>query len=94
MVQRIGEQKITLNTIIELLEEYNNSEENNALITDMKDLEFYFQQIIFDYKYREPTTDANNKMTTFNHDINISIDTGIMNQISMKVRSIREKITA
>ncbi len=94
MVQRIGEQKITLNTIIELLEEYNENDAHSALITDMKDLEFYFQQIIFDYTYHEPTTDEGKKLTTFNHDINISIDTGIMNQISMKIRSIREKITA
>lgn len=94
MVERIGEQKITLNTIIELLQEYNPNEQNNELIQDMQDLQFYFDQISFNYTYREPSTDESKKLTVLNHDINITIDTGIMNQISMKIRNIREKITA
>lgn len=93
MVKRIGEQKITLNTIIDLLKEYNTNNANDELILDMQDLQFYFDQILFDYTYHEPTTNAKKKLTTLNHEINITIDTSVMNQISMKVRSIREKIT-
>lgn len=93
IVERIGEQQWTLNSIIELLSEYNKGGQNDALIQDLKDLQFYFDKIEFKYSYNEPTTDVAKKTTMLNHKLEIKIDTDILNQISMKIRSIREKIT-
>ncbi len=93
IVERIGEQQWTLNSIIELLSEYNDNSVNDDLISDLKDLQFYFDKIEFKYTYNEPTTDAENKTTMLNHKLEIKIDTDILNQISMKIRSIRQKIT-
>ncbi|MBU2020051.1 MAG: hypothetical protein KJ941_10450 [Bacteroidetes bacterium] len=93
IVKRIGEQQLTLNTIIEALEEYNDQKINNELIRDMKDLQFYFEKVEFIYTYKPPTTDKKNCITTFNHEVEVKIDTDILNQITMKLRSIRKGIT-
>lgn len=94
LVERIGEQQLSLATIIEILTEYNDNKVNDELIQDLTDLQFYFNKVQFNYTYKEPTTDAENKMTTLNHSLQVKIDTDIMNQITMKVRTIRQKITA
>jgi hypothetical protein len=94
IVERIGEQQLTLVSIIEILTEYNNGNVNDVLIQDLKDLQFYFEKIEFKYTYREPKTDEASKTTTLMHSLDIKIDTDILNQISMKIRSIREKINA
>lgn len=93
IVERIGEQQWTLNSIIDLLSEYNDGGVNDELIGDLKDLQFYFDKIKFKYTFNEPTTDVENKTTMLNHKLEIKIDTDILNQISMKIRSIRQKIT-
>tara|TARA_R110000737_G_scaffold161270_1_gene189150 strand:+ start:29365 stop:30249 length:885 start_codon:yes stop_codon:yes gene_type:complete len=94
IVERIGEQQLTLTSIIEILSEYNTGKMNDGLIQDLKDLQFYFDKIEFKYTYVEPKTDEANKTTTLLHSLEIKIDTDILNQISMKIRSIREKIIA
>jgi hypothetical protein len=93
IIERIGEQQWTLVSIIDLLSEYNEAGVNDDLIRDLKDLQFYFDKIEFKYTYNEPTTDVEKKTTMLNHKLEIKIDTDILNQISMKIRSIREKIT-
>jgi hypothetical protein len=93
IVERIGEQQWTLTSIIELLSEYNDNGANDDLIQDLVDLQFYFEKIDFKYTYNEPTTDVERKTTMLNHKLEIKMDTDILNQISMKIRSIRDKIT-
>lgn len=94
LVERIGEQQLSLATIIEILTEYNDDKANDELIQDLTDLQFYFNKVEFRYTYKEPTTDAEKKTTTLNHSLQVKIDTDILNQITMKVRTIRQKITA
>ena len=56
ILDRIAEQTETLNTIIELLSDYNKKGEWDELITDMKDLKSYFDQINIEYEYMAPVT--------------------------------------
>lgn len=89
---RIGEQKQTLYTIIEILEEYNKGGINDELISDLNDLRFYFDKVSIDYQFVEPKTDAKNKTTTFKHNIKIKMDTDILNQITLNIEKIRDNI--
>ncbi len=93
IVERIGEQQQTLNTIIEILTEYNKGKSNDKLISDLKDLKFYFDKVNIDYEFVEPKTDEASKTTTLQHKISVKIDTDILNQITLKVASIRNSIT-
>lgn len=92
IIDRIGEQQQTLNTIIEILKEYNKGGSNDELISDLKDLKFYFDRISIEYTYVAPITDAKKKTTTLQHDISVKINTDILNQITLKVNSIRQNI--
>jgi hypothetical protein len=92
IIERIGEQQQTLYTIIDILEEYNKGGSNDDLIKDMKDLRIYFDKVNVDYQFVEPKTDAKNKTTTLQHKISYKIDTDVLNQITLKVRTIRENI--
>jgi hypothetical protein len=92
IIERIGEQQQTLYTIIEILEEYNKAGSNNDLIRDMKDLRIYFDKVSIDYQFVQPKTNAKEKTTTLQHNITYKIDTDILNQITLQVQSIREKI--
>lgn len=92
LISRIGEQKETLYTIIQILEEYNKEGSNNELIRQMKDLKAFFDKVGVDYIFVQPKTDAKNKMTTLRHKINYSINTDILNQISLQVENIRKNI--
>lgn len=92
IIERIGEQQQTLNTIIEILTEYNKSGSNDDLISDLKDLKFYFDKVSIEYDFVEPKTDEKNKITTLQHKMTVKINTDILNQITMKVESIRESI--
>lgn len=94
IMQRIGEQRETLTTIIEILGKYNDDGKNDALIDDMKELQTYFNKIIIEYDFVQPVTDAKNKITTLRHKTNVKMDTNVLNFINDKIRNIREKITA
>jgi len=92
IVERIGEQQQTLNTIIEILKEYNKGGSNDELISDLEDLKFYFDKVSIEYTYEKPKTDPETKTTTLQHNIVVRINTDILNQITMKVSDIRDNI--
>lgn len=92
ITERIGEQQQTLNTIIEILEEYNKAGSNDELIKDMKDLKVQFDKVVVDYQFVEPKTDAKNKTTTLQHKITYKISADILSQITAKVQTIRNNI--
>lgn len=91
--QRIGEQRETLLTIIEILEQYNKKGANDDLIADMNDLLGYFEDIKMEYDFVQPKTDAKNKITTLQHKTTVTIDSNTLNFINQKITSIRDKIT-
>lgn len=93
IVERIAEQTQTLKTIIELLTDYNKKGEFVKLISGMKDLKFYFDQITITYDSIEPVTDAKNKITTLKTKAKVSIDSNTLNFIYQKVETLRNSIT-
>lgn len=91
--RRIGEQKQSLGSIIDLLTEYNKGGSNDGLIEMFKDLKLSFDKIEMNYEYAAPETDADKKLTTFHHSLDIVIDDVILKEILTKIEAIRSNIT-
>lgn len=90
--KRIGEQKESLNSIIDILTEYNDNKQNDLLIAAMKDLKVSFDKIEMNYKYSAPETNKDKKLTTFTHSLEIKIDSKILGEIESKIDAIRSNI--
>lgn len=94
IVERIGEQQETLNTIIEILEKYNKDKVYDDLIKDMSALKTEFDKIQIQYDFVQPKTDAAAKTTTLQHKTTVIVDPATLKAISDQIKSIRSKITA
>lgn len=92
IVQRIGEQKQTLTTIIEILNEYNKMGSNDDLIAQLEDLAKVFENVKMNYTYAEPETNAEKKTTTLKHTISYDISAETLKSISEKLTAIRTSI--
>lgn len=90
--RRIGEQKQSLESILELLTEYNEDESNNELIAQLTDLKASFDKIALSYEYEAPDTDAKNHFTTFNHSFEVEFDQSVVTEITKKIKDIRNSI--
>lgn len=90
--RRIGEQKRSLASVIEIMEEYNEEGANDALIEKFKDLEVSFNRIKSTYTYSAPETDAEKHVTTFNHTMEVELSTSLLEEIQKKVIEIRNEI--
>lgn len=90
--KRIGEQKESLNSIIDILTEYNTDNQNDLLIAELKDLKVSFDKIVMNYKYSAPETDKAKKTTTFTHSLEIKLDKKILGEIESKIDAIRSNI--
>jgi hypothetical protein len=92
IVERIGEQQQTLNTIIEILELYNKNGINDEILSSLESLKLSFDKVVIEYEYVSPTTDAKNKITTLKHKSRIKMDTNVLNMITDKIGKIRSSI--
>lgn len=92
IIERIGEQQQTIATIIEILKEYNEKNQNDPLIADMTALKDEFDKIVIEYDFVKPKTDAKKKLTTLQHNTTVKVDPKVAVAISTKVNSIRESI--
>jgi len=92
IVRRIGEQKQSLKSIIELLNAYNLDKSNDALIEKMNDLQLSFDKIILSYEYVAPETDASKHFTTFNNTYDVDFNSALVLEITTKINNIRSSI--
>lgn len=92
LLERIGDQKQTLATLIALLEENNKASSNDELIRYYKELSVIFQAIKVNYEYNQPETDAEKKTTTLKHTVSFEINTETLKAITEKITAIRQHI--
>ena len=90
--KRIGEQKESLNSIIDILNEYNTDNQNDLLIAELKDLKVSFDKIEMNYNYSAPETNEEKKETTFTHSLEIKLNSKILDEIESKIEAIRSNI--
>lgn len=87
---RIAEQKLSLQSVIKSLAQYNVEPE---LMDKLTDLSTVYDGIEFKYTYEKPTTDPVSKITTINSKTEVIVTPGQMESISQKIKAIRSQIT-
>jgi Mg2+ and Co2+ transporter CorA len=92
MLRRIGEQRQTLGTLIDLLSEYNKGQKNDMLINDLKGLMDSFDKIELNYEYEAPETNEKKRLTTLTHRLTVKVTDAVLNEIRTKITTIRNNI--
>lgn len=90
---RIGEQKQSLSTLIEILEKYNEANANDEVLTHLTDLSASFEKVNIEYTYAEPTTDVEKRVTTFNNQTNVVITDQVLQEILTKTVALRTTVS-
>ena len=94
LINRIGEQKYSLENILKLLSQ-NNSGENsviNELYDNLTDLKKSFEKVKVNYTYDKHIVLPNEKKTIIISNTEIIIDEVIIDEISKKIKNIRSII--
>lgn len=89
LLERIGEQKTTLDNLIKLLAPYYQEEGLTEFIDSLLDLASEFDKIEVNYVFVKPTTDESNKITTINSTTEVKIAPELLSIIQEKVKNIR-----
>jgi len=92
VINRIGEQKYTLNNIVKMLTQYYNQPEYDVLVDDLIELAYDFYAIDIQYTYEKSTVDIAKKTTKINSKTVVVITPEHLKAIADKVAKIRNKI--
>ncbi len=92
VITRIGEQKYTLNNIVDMLRPYYSQPEYDILIEDLIELAYDFDAIDIQYTYEKPEVDIANKTTKINSKTVVVIKPEHLQVIAGKIENIRNKI--
>ncbi len=92
IINRIGEQKITIENLMKLLMSLNESAEVTLLLSQLNDLKDTFSQVEYSYTYIASTVDEANKTTTINSTSSTTINKETLGLITSKVNNIRNSI--
>jgi len=92
VINRIGEQKYTLNNIVKMLTPYYSQPEYDVLVDDLIELAYDFDAIDIQYTYEKPEVDIANKTTQINSKTVVVIAPEHLQAIADKVEMIRNKI--
>lgn len=89
---RIGEQKITIKNLINLLLPYNEGPEVADLVNQLNELKDIYAGITFNYEFKEPETIAEEKLTIIKSVSSVDMSAQQLLDIADKVDSIRNSI--
>ena len=94
LLDRIGEQKYSLNNLINLLSQVqaNEKDVHNDLIKQLLNLQLAFEKITINYSYDKQIVLPNEKKTIIISDTEIIIDNNILNDITNKTKKLRDSI--
>ncbi|MEZ4937383.1 MAG: hypothetical protein R2799_07295 [Crocinitomicaceae bacterium] len=90
--KRIAEQKNTLKSLIEILNEYKSSDSFDELISGLEKLKGLFDKVQSSYEFIEPVTDESKRLTTFKNKSSAEIDDNTLAEITAQVSEIRNSI--
>lgn len=93
LINRIGEQKYTLNNLVKMLTPYYDQPEYDVLVDELIELAYDFDAIDIKYTYSPPSVDVATKTTTINSKTEVVISKEHLKAISDRVAKIRNRIT-
>lgn len=94
IIKRLSEQKESLNSIIELVKTYTLIKDNNDLVLSLEKLKLSFDKIEVKYIYRAPETKDYESKTYLNHKTEVKVTNEVINDISSKIKLLRDQIIA
>jgi hypothetical protein len=89
LVNRIIDQKLTLSTVISLLDENSDNEDVQMVMVNVNELKRIFDKIEITSSKIEPVTDEETNVTTLKSETTISMSTATYNELKEKVKVIR-----
>ena len=92
LIERLGDQKKPLASLIARLGQYNTDTDYEDLINELEDLYGIFDEIKYTYEYIPSSTDASKKETTIKSKHTVEIADGDLEAIIEKIKSIRTEI--
>ena len=92
LIERLGDQKNPLASLIKMIGQYNNDSDYEDLINELEDLYGIFEGIKYTYEYVPSFTDESNKLTTIKSKHTVEIADGDLEAIIEKIESIRTEI--
>ena len=92
LIERLGDQKKPLASLIAMLGQYNTDTDYEDLINELEDLYGIFEEIKYTYEYIPSSTDESKKETTIKSKHTVEIADGDLEAIIEKIKSIRTEI--
>ena len=89
LVERIVDQKLTLNIIINLLQQYSGNEDASAVMADVKKLKSIFDHIKIEQGEVSVIEDPDTNVATIKSESSIEISKDVFDQLRNKVGEIR-----
>ena len=89
LIKRIIDQKLTLGTVLSLLNENSDNADVQTVMTDVNELRAIFDKIEITSTKIEPVTDEETNVTTLKSKTTISMSTATYNELKEKVELIR-----
>ncbi|NOQ24589.1 MAG: hypothetical protein GQ564_04430 [Bacteroidales bacterium] len=89
LISRIIDQKLTLTTVLSLLDENSDNEDVQNVKTNVNELKAVFDKIEVTTSKIEPVTDEETNVTTLKSETNISMSPATYNELKDKVKVIR-----
>ena len=93
LVNRIIDQKLTLNTVFNLLNQNADNEDVKTVIVDINELKTIFDKIEISTSKIEPVTDAQTNITTLKSKTNVSMSPKTFSELKEKIKVIRNNYT-
>lgn len=93
-IQRIGEQKETVKTIIEVMEIYNTDNGYHKLITSLSELLAIYDKLTLEYVYIPSETDVKNKTTIIKSKSVLTMDKSVKEKLIKQIQQLRNEIIA
>ena len=92
LLERIGVQNQSLETLIEILEKYNIDTANSDILILLKDLQASFKKVTIAHVYVAPTTYSEQKLTVFNNETVVMISDHVLEEITEKIKTLRNTV--